>query len=77
MDLLKGPWAGARRFAGACEGGVALIFSLTMPLLVGLAGLGIDSAAFYDQQSRMQSVADLTALAVGKEMHLYLDRLRL
>jgi Flp pilus assembly protein TadG len=59
-----------RRLAGECDGNIALIFGLALPALVGLAGLGIDSAAFYRQQSRMQSVADSTALAVAQEMHL-------
>lgn len=63
------------RFATACEGNIALIFGLTLPVLIGVAGLGIDSAAVYNQESRMQSVADSTALAVGKEMSLFLEDL--
>ena len=35
----------AARFATAREGNVALIFCLTLPVLLGLAGLGLDSAA--------------------------------
>ncbi len=61
------------RLAHDCAGNVALIFSLAAPVLVGLAGLGMDSASFYNQQSRMQSVADAAALAIAKEMHLYID----
>jgi Flp pilus assembly protein TadG len=62
-----------RRLVPACDGNVALMFGLTLPILIGLAGMGIDSAAFYNQQSRMQSVADASALAVAKEMRLYLE----
>src|SRR5262245_47635007 len=58
------------RFTAACEGNVALIFGLTLPVLIGIAGLGIDSAAITNQRSKMQSAADSTALAVGKEMNL-------
>ena len=57
------------------SGNVALLFGLTAPVLVGLAGLGIDSARFNDQSTKMQTVADSTALALGKEMHLFLNRL--
>ena len=59
----------------ANDGNIALIFGLTLPVLIGIAGLGIDSAAIYNQQTRMQSVADSTALSVGKEMNLFLEDL--
>ena len=59
----------------ANDGNIAVIFGLTLPVLVGLAGLGIDSAAVYNQRARMQSVADATALAVGKEMNLLVEDL--
>lgn len=63
------------RFLDASEGNVALLFGLTLPILVGLAGLGIDSAAVYNQRTRMQSAADATALAIGKEMNLLVEDL--
>jgi hypothetical protein len=47
------------------------MFGLAFPVLVGATGLAVDSAAFYDQQSRMQTVADAASLAVAKELHLY------
>jgi hypothetical protein len=62
-----------RRLRHAVDGGIALIFALVLPVLVGLAGLSLDSAAFYDQQSRMQSAADSSALAIAKELHLFRD----
>jgi hypothetical protein len=61
------------RFAESRDGNVALIFSLAFPVLLALGGLAIDSAAFYNQQTHLQSVADSTALAVAKEMHLFVD----
>jgi hypothetical protein len=62
-----------RRFAKSRDGNVALIFSLALPVLLALGGLAIDSAAFYNQQTHLQAVADSTALAVAKEMHLFVD----
>lgn len=62
------------RFRACCDGNVALLFGLALPVLIGVTGLGMDSAAVYNQRSRMQSAADATALAVGKEMHLFLKK---
>jgi hypothetical protein len=63
----------AARFAAAHDGNAAVTFCLALPILIGLAGLGLDSAAVYNQRTKMQSVADSTALAVGKEMNLLID----
>lgn len=63
------------RLALTCDGNVAVLFGLTLPILVGLAGLGIDSAAIHTQRAKMQAVADSTALAVGKEMNLLVEDL--
>ncbi len=73
-DVSKRVWRALRCLLPATHGGVVQIFALALPVLLGLTGLGIDSASFYNQQSRMQSVADSSALAVAKEMHLYLDK---
>lgn len=62
-----------RCFAESQNGNVALLFSLALPVLLALTGLAVDSAHFYNQQAHLQSVADSTALAVAKEMHLFLD----
>jgi hypothetical protein len=59
----------------ANDGNIGVIFCLAAPVLIGLAGLGMDSAAITNQQTKMQSVADSTALAVGKEMNLLLEDL--
>ncbi|MGH6923106.1 MAG: TadE/TadG family type IV pilus assembly protein [Propylenella sp.] len=61
-----------RRLLESRDGNVALMFSLAFPVILAVAGLAIDSAGFYDQQARLQTVADSTALAVAKEMHLFL-----
>lgn len=61
------------RFLEHRDGNVAVIFSLAFPVLLAGAGLAIDSAGFYNQQARMQTVADSTALAVAKEIHLFVE----
>jgi hypothetical protein len=66
---------GLRALFAREEGNVALTFSLAFPVLLGAAGLAVDSAAFYDQHARMQTVADAAALAVAKELHIYRDDL--
>ncbi len=63
-----------RRIAEDEGGSVALVFSLALPIFVAVTGLAIDSANFYNQQARMQAVADSTALAVAKEMHLFTEK---
>lgn len=62
----------AARFVACAAGNVGVAFGFALPVLIGLAGLGVDSATFYNQQTRMQSVADASALAIAKEMRLYL-----
>ncbi len=64
-----------RAFLCDTGGNVLLSFSLAFPVLLGATGLAVDSAAFYDQQARMQSVADAAALAVASELHVYRDDL--
>jgi hypothetical protein len=56
-------------------GGVIAAFSLALPVIVGAAALALDSANFYDLQARMQTVADSSALAVAKELHVYRDEI--
>jgi len=63
------------RFLGCEEGGFAMLFGLACPVLFGMTALAVDSASVYHQQSRMQSVADASALAVAKELHVYRDDL--
>ncbi len=63
-----------RRIAENEGGNVALVFSLALPVFVAVTGLAIDSASFYNQQSSMQAVADSTALAVAKELHLFTEK---
>jgi hypothetical protein len=61
-------WIDFRRSA---DGSVAILFSLALPVMIGTAALAIDSAKFYRQEAQLQSVADSTALAAAKELHLF------
>ena len=54
-----------KRLMKNAEGNVVLTFALAFPVLLGATGLAVDSAGFYDQHDRMQSVADSSALAVA------------
>lgn len=61
------------------DGNVFITFGLIFPVLLSAAGLAVDSASFYDQQARMQNVADAASLAVAKELNVYrknLDQLK-
>ena len=71
MNPISNQLRTAGRFWRDCRGNIALTFALVLPILVGLAGLGIDSAAFYDQETRMQNAADAAALAIANELRLY------
>src|ERR1051325_5859659 len=50
-----------------------MTFGLTIPVLLGIAALGIDGAKVIHQKNWMQNTADETSLAVAKEMRLYRD----
>ncbi len=71
MGPLRRLTADSRAFFQNEGGNVALIFAFTIPIMLGVMGLGVDTASFYRQQGRMQYIADSAALAVAKELHLY------
>jgi len=52
-------------------GAAATIFALATPLLVGGTTLAVDAASLVTTSTRLQGVADSTALAGAKELHLY------
>jgi Flp pilus assembly protein TadG len=53
------------------SGAVALVFGLATPLVIGGALLAVDATALVTTQSHLQSIADATALAGAKELHVY------
>lgn len=51
------------------KGAIAIIFALILPALLAIMGLAIDFGYLYVMKSRLQDVADATALAGAREMH--------
>jgi hypothetical protein len=52
---------------------VAVVAAFAFPVLLLGGAMAIDTTSLNNQKSRMQSVADATALAVAKELHLLAD----
>ena len=62
---LKGKWP--RRFGLAQGGNVALLFALVLPLVVGSAGLGVETTYWYYKRLQLQGAADSAAHAGAME----------
>jgi Flp pilus assembly protein TadG len=58
-----------RRFADDASGAVAILFGLGVIVLSMVVGLAIDSARFYNINSRIQAALDNAALAAAKVMN--------
>ncbi len=56
------------RFARHRDGAVALLFALSLPVLLGGMGLAVDFAAVTRQQAVVQSAADSAALNAAREL---------
>jgi Flp pilus assembly protein TadG len=56
------------RFVGNRRGNVAIIFAMSMPLVVGGLGFGVETGYWYYQQLRLQQAADAAAYAAGLEL---------
>ena len=59
------------RLSKDASGGVAIIFSFALPVIVGITALSIDAAGFQRQHAVLQSIADTSALAIAKELPLF------
>lgn len=57
-----------RRAAACRRGNVAVMFALTMPMVVGGAGLGVETTYWYLTRTQMQQAADAAAYAGAMEM---------
>src|SRR5438105_3950994 len=62
--------AGARlaSFAADPAGGIATVFALAAPMMIGLTGLSIDVGLWYQQDARIQLAADAAAIAGAREL---------
>ena len=58
-------------FLRASDGNVAAVFALSIPVIYGGVAIAVDSASLYRIQTHIQSIADSTALATAKELHVY------
>jgi hypothetical protein len=48
---------------------------MAAPVLLGVAALGIDAAGMHRQKAYLQSIADASALAIGKELPLFTSKI--
>lgn len=65
-------WARRRnrigRLAGDASGQFALIFALSLPLIVGLAGFALDYSFWVAQKANIRAAADAAAVAAARQM---------
>ena len=70
----RAPWAPVvrfgRAFAACRRGGVATLFAVSVPAAMGALALAVDYSTLSLSHSRLQSVADTTALAASQELRL-------
>ena len=68
LQALRRALAWLRSLVKREEGGVAVFVGLSLPVLVGLAGISIDVGSWYSEKRSLQTAAD--AAAVGGAMEL-------
>ena len=52
------------------RGQMAIIFSLTLPVLLSAVGIAVDYTAWTRQQAKLQGIADATAIAAARELYM-------
>src|SRR5436305_3114900 len=60
MRMNSHGWA-LQRLARCKSGNIAIISALTMPMLVGVVGLGVDTGYWFFQNRKLQGAADIAA----------------
>jgi Flp pilus assembly protein TadG len=63
--LLARIWRARSSFASSEGGNVLLITGLSLPVLLGIAGLGVEGAAWYTERRAMQNAADAAVVAAA------------
>jgi Flp pilus assembly protein TadG len=63
--LLTRIWRARSSFASSEGGNVLLITGLSLPVLLGIAGLGVEGAAWYTERRAMQNAADAAVVAAA------------
>lgn len=57
-------------FLADADGGVALIFGLIVPCLVGFAGVGVDATYWLMERNKLQASTDNAAISSAHAVHL-------
>src|SRR5215211_5838628 len=65
-QAMRIPFPG-RAFVDDRRANVAILFAVTMPMVIGGAGLGVETAYWYFRALRLQSATDAAAYAAGIE----------
>lgn len=52
-------------FRSNADGGVAILFAILLPVMLGFLALAMDTGVWYSNQRNMQSTADLAAITAG------------
>jgi len=55
-------------FLLASEGSSAIAFAITAPILIGMAGLGVEVGTWYVYNRRLQNAADVASIAAAVEV---------
>ncbi|HMM91446.1 vWA domain-containing protein [Bradyrhizobium sp.] len=61
-------WAAARRFGGANEGNIAILFGIAVIPIISFVGAAVDYTRANNARSAMQSALDSTALMLAKDL---------
>lgn len=64
---MKNSTAFLARFNGSRDANTAIMFALTLPLIVGAAGLGVETGYWYFKDRELQTAADVAAYAGAVE----------
>jgi Flp pilus assembly protein TadG len=59
-----------RAFLFGAGGGIATIFSLAMPVGLGLMGIAVEAARWNGQRAELQAIADAAALSAAQDLQL-------
>lgn len=57
-----------KSFVASNSGSLAVVFAISMPFLVSMAGLGVDVGDWYLQKSHLQTAADAAAMAAALDI---------
>jgi Flp pilus assembly protein TadG len=67
-SITRHAWAAARRFVGASEGNIAVIFAIALVPVISFVGAAIDYSRANSARSSMQAALDSAALMVSKDL---------